>query len=51
MWPDLGKYTVTITSAYAVTILLTAAIIAVSLWRARKTKAQLAVLEARRHEK
>ncbi len=46
---DLGKYSTTILSAYAVTIVLLAAIIVVSVVRARKVKRQLAELEARRN--
>lgn len=47
--PDLGKYGETIMSAYAATIILVAAIVIVSLVRARKVKKQLAELEARRN--
>ncbi len=47
--PDLGKYAVTILSAYGVTIVLLAGIILASLVRARQTKRQLAELEARRN--
>lgn len=47
--PDLGKYAVTILSAYGVTIILLVGVIATSLMKARKTKDQLAELEARRN--
>lgn len=47
--PDLGKYAATIYAAYGVTIVLLAGIILTSLLRARKTKRQLAELEARRN--
>ncbi len=47
--PDLGKYAATIYAAYGVTIVLLAGIIIASLMRAKKTKAQLAELEARRN--
>lgn len=46
---ELGKYSTTILSAYAVTLVLLAAIIVVSVVRARKVKRQLAELEARRN--
>ncbi len=49
MWPEMGKYTVTIASAYAVTIILTLALIVTSLRAATKSKKQLAELEARRN--
>lgn len=47
--PDLGKYAETVLTAYAATIVLLAAIVVVSLLRARKTKRQLEELEARRN--
>jgi len=47
--PDLGKYAETVLTAYAATIVLLAAIIVVSVLRSRKTKRQLAELEARRN--
>ncbi len=47
--PDLGKYTEIVLTAYAATIVLLAAIIVVSVLRSRKTKRQLAELEARRN--
>ena len=47
--PDLGKYAETVLTAYTATIVLLAAIIVVSVLRARKTKRQLAELEARRN--
>lgn len=47
--PDLGKYAATIYMAYGVTIVLLAGIILTSVLRARKTKAQLDALEARRN--
>ena len=46
---DLGKYSTTILSAYAVTIVLVTTIVVVSVVRARKVKRQLAELEARRN--
>ena len=47
--PDLGKYGETIMTAYAATIILVAAIVVLSIVRARKVKRQLAELEARRN--
>jgi heme exporter protein D len=47
--PDLGKYGETILTAYAATIILVAAIVVLSVVRARKVKKQLAELEARRN--
>lgn len=49
--PDLGKYAVTVLSSYAVSILLIAALIGLTLWRGRVVKRQLAQAESRRiHE-
>jgi len=48
MFPDLGKYAVTVTSAYAVTLTLMGLLVLVSVLRARKTKRQLDALEANR---
>lgn len=45
--PDLGKYTDTVLSAYAVSIALIIALVALSLWQSRKGKAHLAEIEAR----
>ena len=47
--PELGKYGETILTAYAATIILVAAIVVLSIVRARKVKRQLAELEARRN--
>jgi heme exporter protein D len=47
--PDLGKYGETILTAYAATIILVAAIVVLSIVRARKVKRQLEELEARRN--
>ena len=47
--PELGKYAETVLTAYGSTIVLLAAIVIVSVLRARKTKRQLAELEARRN--
>ncbi|MEO1918601.1 MAG: heme exporter protein CcmD [Paracoccaceae bacterium] len=47
--PDLGKYGDTILTAYAATIILVAAIVILSIIRARKVKKQLDKLEPRRN--
>ncbi|MGR3454997.1 heme exporter protein CcmD [Pseudooceanicola sp.] len=49
MMPELGKYAGAVLSAYALTLLLLAALVAVSLWRARRVKAALEKVEARRN--
>jgi heme exporter protein D len=46
--PDLGQYTVYVLSAYAVTILPIVAIVILSVWKARRTRARLSDVEARR---
>lgn len=46
--PDLGRYAVEVMSAYAGSILLLVAIVAVSVWRARKVRRDLESVEARR---
>ncbi|QPM89966.1 heme exporter protein CcmD [Pseudooceanicola algae] len=47
MIPDLGKYAVTVLSAYGVSLLLLAVICGASIWRARRVKAALRVVEER----
>ncbi|MGE4610740.1 MAG: heme exporter protein CcmD [Paracoccaceae bacterium] len=47
--PDLGKYGDTILTAYTATIILVAAIVILSIMRARKVKKQLDELEASRN--
>lgn len=47
--PDLGKYAEAVLSAYAVSIVLLLAIVGLSIWRARRVKAQLEDVEARRN--
>jgi heme exporter protein D len=44
--PDLGKYADAVLSAYAVSLLLMAGIVLVSLWRARAVKRELETAEA-----
>jgi heme exporter protein D len=45
MWPDLGKYAVEVLSAYAVSLLLLGAIIALTLRRGRRARATLQAVE------
>lgn len=47
MMPDLGKYTATVLSAYGVSLVLVAGLIAVSLWRSARVRKALAAQEAR----
>lgn len=49
MMPDLGKYADAVLSAYAASIVLIIAIVALSLWQARRAKAALDEVEARRN--
>jgi len=44
---DLGKYTGTVLSAYAVTLVLIAVLVAVSVIRARRTRDALSELETK----
>lgn len=48
MMPELGKYAGAVLSAYGLTLLLLAGLVAVSLWRARRVRAALEKVEARR---
>lgn len=45
--PDLGKYGDTVMSAYAASIVLLLLLVAVSLWRGRRIRAEMKVVEAR----
>jgi heme exporter protein D len=47
MMPDLGKYTVPVLGSYAATLVLLAAIIGLTLWRAARMRRALAEAEAR----
>lgn len=47
MMPDLGKYADAVLSSYAVSIVLIVALVAVSVMRARKVRAELDVVEKR----
>lgn len=48
MIPDLGKYANTVLSAYAVTIVLLVALVGLSVVQARKARARLTEIEARK---
>ncbi|MGE4326759.1 MAG: heme exporter protein CcmD [Pseudodonghicola sp.] len=45
--PDLGKYADTVLSAYAASILLLIGLVAISLWRGRRVRAEMDALEKR----
>lgn len=45
--PDLGKYADAVLSAYAASIVLLIAIVAVSLWRGRRVRAAMRAVEDR----
>ncbi|MDX5382905.1 MAG: heme exporter protein CcmD [Rhodobacterales bacterium] len=47
MMPDLGKYADAVLSSYAVSIVLILALVAFSVMRARKVRAQLDEVERR----
>ena len=47
MMPDLGKYADAVLSSYAVSIVLIVALVAVSVRRARKVRAELDIVEKR----
>lgn len=46
--PDLGKYADVVLSAYAVSLLLLVGIVALSLWRGRRVRAEMEEMEQRR---
>ncbi|MEM7648717.1 MAG: heme exporter protein CcmD [Cyanobacteria bacterium P01_A01_bin.70] len=46
--PDLGTYADAVLGAYGVTFLLIMGIVGTSLWRSRRVKAELDMLETRR---
>lgn len=48
MMPELGKYAVTVLSAYGATLLLLAALVALTWVQSRCAKAHLAEVEARK---
>ena len=45
--PDLGKYADAVLSAYAVSIVLLVAIVAMSLWRGQRVRAEMRDAEKR----
>ena len=45
--PDLGKYAGAVLGSYALTALLLAGLVALSLWRSARVKRALAEVEAR----
>lgn len=47
MMPDLGKYADTVLSAYAASIVLLVILVAMSLLRGRKVRAEMDALEKR----
>ncbi len=51
MMPDLGRYATEVLMAYGGSIALLIAIVAASIWKARRVKRRLEVVEARREEK
>jgi heme exporter protein D len=46
--PDLGQYATEVLTAYVVTLVPLVAIVILSIWKARRTRARLADVEARR---
>ncbi|MBD3679212.1 MAG: heme exporter protein CcmD [Rhodobacteraceae bacterium] len=47
MMPDLGKYAVTVLSAYGISFVLLAGIVAMTMIRSRRVKRELEEAEAR----
>lgn len=47
MIPDLGKYAFAVLSSYAASLVLLAALVALSIWQGRRVKRDLAEVEAR----
>jgi heme exporter protein D len=45
--PDLGKYAEAVLSAYAASIVLLVGIVALSLWRGRRVRAEMRDVERR----
>lgn len=45
--PDLGKYGDTVLSAYGMSVALLVLLVALSLWRGRKVRAEMARIETR----
>ncbi|MGH1578073.1 heme exporter protein CcmD [Planktotalea sp.] len=49
MMPDLGKYAEAVLSAYGASIVLLIALVAFSVWQAKRAKAALEDVESRRN--
>jgi heme exporter protein D len=47
MMPELGKYAGAVLSSYAVSLLLICLLVGVSIWRARRVRAELHRIEER----
>jgi heme exporter protein D len=47
MMPDLGKYAVAVLSSYGASLALLVAVVALTLWQARRVKRQLDEVESR----
>jgi len=45
--PDLGKYAFAVLASYAVTLLVLAGLVALSVWQSARTRRALAEVEAR----
>ncbi len=45
--PDLGKYADTVLSAYAASIVLLVALVALTIWRGRRVRAEMSEIETR----
>jgi heme exporter protein D len=45
--PDLGKYADTVLTAYAASIALLVVLVALSLWKGRRVRAEMEAVEAR----
>jgi heme exporter protein D len=48
MMPDLGTYAVPVLASYAVSLGLLIAVVAASIWKARRVRARLEEVETRR---
>ncbi|MCT4683384.1 MAG: heme exporter protein CcmD [Roseicyclus sp.] len=48
MMPDLGTYAVPVLSSYGVSLGLLIAVVAASIWKARRVRARLEEVETRR---
>jgi heme exporter protein D len=47
MMPDLGKYSDTVLTAYAASLILLALLVAMTLWRGRRVRREMDALEKR----